>query len=93
MKLKSFFANTIEEAIRLARHELGPDAMLVNSKRAGVEAQHLGCYEVVVCGEAQDTRSDQGSGSEERPRTRKAGVLGRRGSAAGRQNLARGFRT
>ena len=28
MKLKSFFANTIEEAIRLARHELGPDAML-----------------------------------------------------------------
>ncbi len=51
MKLKSFFANTIEEAIRLARHELGPDAMLVNSKRAGVEARHLGFYEVVVCGE------------------------------------------
>ena len=73
MKLKSFFANTIEEAIRMARHELGPDAMLVNSKRAGVEAQHLGCYEVVVCGAAQDTRSDQGSGSRRGPRTRKAG--------------------
>ena len=39
MKLKSFFANTIEEAIRLARHELGPDAMLVNSRRASVEAR------------------------------------------------------
>jgi flagellar biosynthesis protein FlhF len=54
MNLKSFFANTIEEAIRLARHELGPDAMLVNSKRAGVEARHLGFYEVVVCGEAPE---------------------------------------
>jgi len=55
MKLKSFFANTIEEAIRLARHELGPDAMLVNSLRTGVEARHLGFYEVVVCGEGQET--------------------------------------
>jgi flagellar biosynthesis protein FlhF len=57
MKLKSFFANTIEEAIRLARHELGPEAMLVNSKRAGVEARHLGFYEVVVCGEAPERGS------------------------------------
>jgi flagellar biosynthesis protein FlhF len=55
MKLKSFFANTIEEAIRLARQELGPDAMLVNSKRTGAEAQHLGLYEVVVCVEAPET--------------------------------------
>src|SRR5277367_862175 len=57
MKLKSFFASTIEEAIRLARHELGPDAMLVNSKRSGVEARHLGIYEVVVCGDVQDNGS------------------------------------
>jgi flagellar biosynthesis protein FlhF len=65
MKLKSFFANTIEEAIRLARHELGPDAMLVNSKRTGAEAQHLGFYEVVVCGEAQKTVSgDTANGQE-----------------------------
>jgi flagellar biosynthesis protein FlhF len=55
MRLKSFFANTIEEAIRLARRELGPEAMLVNSKRTGVEAQHLGFYEVVVCGEGPET--------------------------------------
>ncbi len=54
MKLKSFFANTIEEAIRLARHELGPDAMLVNSKRTGVEARHLGSYEVVICSEGHE---------------------------------------
>jgi flagellar biosynthesis GTPase FlhF len=65
MKLKSFFANTIEEAIRLARRELGPDAILVNSKTTNVEARHLGCYEVVVCGEAQDTGSrEQRHGSE-----------------------------
>jgi len=54
MRLKSFFANTIEEAIRQARNELGPEAMLVNSKRTGVEAQHLGAYEVVVCGDAPE---------------------------------------
>jgi flagellar biosynthesis protein FlhF len=54
MRLKSFFANTIEEAIGLARQELGPDAMLVNSKRSGAEALHLGLYEVVVCAESED---------------------------------------
>jgi flagellar biosynthesis protein FlhF len=71
MKLKSFFANTIEEAIRLARHELGPDAMLVNSKRSGVEARHLGLYEVVVCGEAHESRPPDpaaGQGPQDKPK-------------------------
>jgi flagellar biosynthesis protein FlhF len=63
MKLKSYFADTIEEAIRLARHELGPDAMLVNSQRAGVEARHLGFYEVVVCGETRDAGPTAASSS------------------------------
>jgi flagellar biosynthesis protein FlhF len=63
MKLKSYFADTIEEAIRLARRELGPDAMLVNSQRAGVEARHLGLYEVVVCGETPDAGSTATSSS------------------------------
>jgi flagellar biosynthesis protein FlhF len=70
MKLKSFFANTIEEAIRLARHELGPDAMLVNSKRAGVEAGHLGLYEVVVCGEGQKTGPKDAVRGQERDKER-----------------------
>lgn len=61
MKLKSFFANTIEEAIRLARQELGPDAMLVNSKRTGAEAKHLGLYEVVVCADTTDTLPPEGA--------------------------------
>src|ERR1700733_7840125 len=81
MKLKSFFANTIEEAIRLARHELGPDAMLVNSMRAGVEARHLGFYEVVVCSEAQETASpkDPARGQE---RSSDPGRAGSRAVAA-----------
>ncbi|MGD0435768.1 MAG: hypothetical protein ABSB86_04855 [Bryobacteraceae bacterium] len=58
MKLKSFFADTIEEALSLARREMGPDAMLVNSKRSNGEAKHLGAYEVVVCAEASEHRED-----------------------------------
>jgi len=49
MKLKSFFADTIEEALSLARREMGPESMLVNSKRSNPDARHLGAYEVVVC--------------------------------------------
>jgi flagellar biosynthesis protein FlhF len=58
MRLKSFFANTIEDAIRQARQELGPEAMLVNSKRTGAEAQHLGAYEVVVYAEKAEYGPD-----------------------------------
>jgi flagellar biosynthesis protein FlhF len=51
MKLKSYFADTIEEAISLARREMGAEAMLVNSKRSNAEARHLGAYEVVCATE------------------------------------------
>jgi flagellar biosynthesis protein FlhF len=51
MKLKSYFADTIEEAISLARREMGPEAMLVNSKRSNADARHLGSYEVVCAAE------------------------------------------
>jgi flagellar biosynthesis protein FlhF len=47
MKLKSYFSGTVEAAMELARQELGPDAMLVHSRRAMPEARHLGEYEVV----------------------------------------------
>jgi flagellar biosynthesis protein FlhF len=47
MRLKSFFADTIEEAIQRAHREMGPETMLVNSKTAAPEARHLGAYEVV----------------------------------------------
>jgi flagellar biosynthesis protein FlhF len=51
MKIKSYFASTVEEAMAQARQELGPDAMLVNSRKSSLETRHLGTYEVVFAGE------------------------------------------
>ncbi|HTM49340.1 MAG TPA: hypothetical protein VL285_11680 [Bryobacteraceae bacterium] len=47
MRLKSYFAGTVESAMCLARQEMGEDAMLVHSRRSLPEARHLGAYEVV----------------------------------------------
>ena len=47
MRLKSYFADSVEEAIRQAGKELGSDAMLVYSREAPTEARYLGSYEVV----------------------------------------------
>ena len=47
MRIKSFYANTVEGAVALARREMGAEAMLVESRRAPAEARHLGEYEVV----------------------------------------------
>jgi flagellar biosynthesis protein FlhF len=47
MKIKSYFAPTIQEAMEKARVELGPEAMLVSSKKSAPEAVRLGAYEVV----------------------------------------------
>ncbi|HVY91215.1 MAG TPA: hypothetical protein VHA14_00645 [Bryobacteraceae bacterium] len=45
--MKSYFATSIPAAIELARRELGPDALLLNSREAPPEARHLGPLEVV----------------------------------------------
>ncbi|MCW5976766.1 MAG: hypothetical protein KIT09_01750 [Bryobacteraceae bacterium] len=47
MKLKSYFAETVEQAVSRAKQELGPEAMLVYSREAHAEARYLGSYEVV----------------------------------------------
>ncbi len=47
MRIKSFFAASVEQAIQEARQELGPDAMLITSRRSSPEARDLGAYEVV----------------------------------------------
>src|SRR5690349_16387321 len=47
MKIKSYYSRTVEGAMAAARQELGPDAMLVNTRKASPEARHLGDYEVV----------------------------------------------
>jgi flagellar biosynthesis protein FlhF len=48
MRIKSYYANSVEDGMAMARAELGPDAMLVNSRRTLPEARHLGDYEVVI---------------------------------------------
>ena len=55
MRIKSYFARTVEDAMAQAGQELGPDAMLLNSRRAPAEARHLGEYEVVFATGPADT--------------------------------------
>jgi len=45
--IKSFYADTVAEAIREARKELGEEAMLLKSRRSQEDGRHLGAYEVV----------------------------------------------
>ena len=47
MKMKSYYAATVEAALKMATQEMGPDALLVNSRRTGADTRHLGDYEVV----------------------------------------------
>ncbi|MBI4874163.1 MAG: hypothetical protein HY822_05975 [Acidobacteria bacterium] len=53
MRLKSYFAATVEAALGQARKEMGEDSLLVNSRKAPPEARHLGECEV-VCAAAED---------------------------------------
>lgn len=47
MRIKSYFSHSVEAAITEARRELGSDAVLVSTRSASPETQHLGRYEVV----------------------------------------------
>jgi len=47
MKIKSYFADSVEQAIQEARQELGAEAMLITSRRSSAETRSLGAYEVV----------------------------------------------
>ncbi|HZT30571.1 MAG TPA: hypothetical protein VFA33_11840 [Bryobacteraceae bacterium] len=47
LAIKAYFAGSVEAAMDQALRELGPEALLVNSRRAPQEARHLGEYEVV----------------------------------------------
>jgi len=47
MKIKSYFASSVEQAIQEARKELGTEAMLITSRRSSPETRSLGAYEVV----------------------------------------------
>jgi len=47
MRIKSYFADSVAEAMEKARRELGPDCMLLNSKKTDLELRSLGPYEVI----------------------------------------------
>jgi flagellar biosynthesis protein FlhF len=47
VKVKSYYAASVEAAMAAASREMGQDAVLITSRRAGSESQHLGAYEVV----------------------------------------------
>jgi len=47
MRIKSYFAVSVQSAISLARKELGDDVTLVTSHASALELRHLGEYEVV----------------------------------------------
>lgn len=47
MRIKSYFANSVQDAMERARAELGSDSMLVHSRKTDPELRHLGAYEVV----------------------------------------------
>jgi len=60
MRIKSFFAASVDAALAEARRELGPEAMLVQSRPAPAEARALGDYEVVCAllpSETGDTKT------------------------------------
>lgn len=47
MRLKAYYAASVDAAIRRARLDLGDEAMLLESRPAPAEARHLGAHEVV----------------------------------------------
>lgn len=47
MRIKTYFAGTVEAALGLASRELGGDALLLASRPASASTRHLGAYEVV----------------------------------------------
>ncbi len=53
MRVKSYFASAVEDAMAQARQELGEEAMLVKTRRAPAEARHLGEYEVIFASDLE----------------------------------------
>jgi len=56
MRIKSYFADSVTEAMEQARRELGPEAMLMDSKKTELELRSLGAYEVVFAVAPEEVR-------------------------------------
>jgi len=66
MRLKSYFAESVETALEEARRELGPDALLVYSREAPPEARGRGAYEVVFAVSPPE-KAPEGEGAAAEP--------------------------
>ncbi len=62
MRIKSYFAPAVEDAIAQARQELGEDAMLVKTRRSLPEARHLGEYEVIFAADVSEAEAEKPPG-------------------------------
>jgi len=59
LRIKTYFATSVEAALSLARKELGPEAMLLNTRQSPAEARHLGQYEAVFASVPEDAAPAQ----------------------------------
>ena len=66
MRMKSYFANSVQLAMEQAGRELGSDATLVTSQSTGPDARHLGEYEVVFATELPEAAASVGHGGSRR---------------------------
>ena len=65
MQVRSYFADSVEQAIQTARQALGGDAVLITSRRAAPEFSGRGAYEVVFGTPARAPASDHGFESQD----------------------------
>src|SRR5215831_10946431 len=59
LDVKSYYARSIDEAVDRATYEIGPDAMLIDSRRSPTEARHIGEYEVRFAVPREDAKPAQ----------------------------------
>jgi flagellar biosynthesis protein FlhF len=59
IRVKSYFATCITDAMDMARKELGPDALWLDSRPAAPEARHLGPLEVVFGESAESPKKEE----------------------------------
>ncbi len=58
MRLKSYYATSVQSAMASAVREMGAEALLVHSRKASSETRHLGEYEVVFASDDAEENSN-----------------------------------
>src|SRR5580698_5727956 len=63
IRLKSYFATCVTDAMDMARKDLGPDALWLDSRPPPPEARHLGPLEVVFGESTESTKKEEPTSS------------------------------